>query len=539
MPRAPATFLHDVLKYLDRAGRGFYSQVSFRPAAQAFSRSTLVWSPTTPDRQVFATMLLRQMLRFAPSLILPALTSLSATFFYTRIMSPGDYGFYGLALTSMNVTNAAFFVWLQVASARLIAQATGPEQVQSFKSTSYLLFAAAAVLLLASAGVVAATIPGSDMSRLILLGVPLALARGLLSMNQVFHRNDFRALRYNLLECGQAVLGLILGLALVRGGHLGGAGAVLGVTGGLALMILADLPSWRGLSLRRAKRGSLSALLRFGLPLIAALALFTLIPALGQFVITKDLGVAELGGYMAGYTLVDRMVSMAFMVVITPSYPLLMNRLEREGVSGARDQTYRNGTVMLGVGLPLCAGLVLASGQIAQFFVGPEFRAAASRVMPWVAIIATINGLTSQYLDHAFHLAKRTSLLLLTQGPAVLVAAVANLILVPRCGYMGAVDGTLCAYLVLMGLSIAIGRFAFPMKFPFLPGFQILISAILMAAYIRILDFQLNFSGLCEIILSGSMIYLASILAFNVMDARIHLIHIFRSRMLPRNPDSP
>lgn len=471
-------------------------------------------------------MLLRQMLRFAPSLILPALISLLATFVYTRIMVPQDYGIYALALTSMNVMNAGFFVWVQVATARLVAQTDRPQDAESFRATTYLVFAISAVVLAVGAFVVSAMTSGGEFFRLALLCVPLAFARGLLSMNQVFHRNALRAVHYNGLECGQAALGLILGLAFVRFGHLGGAGAVLGMTGGLMLMILVDVRSLLNLSLRHASRRNLFALLKFGLPLVGALALFTLIPAVGQFIIVRDFGVAELGGYMAGYTLIDRIVSMIFMVVVTPSYPLLVNRLEREGLEGARDQTYRTGAVMLGVGLPTCVGLILASGQIDQLFIGPEFRSAAGRVMPWIAVAATVNGLTSQYFDHAFHLAKKTYLLFLTQGPAVVFSVFANLALVPRFGYIGAVYGTLGSYVALMILSLIVGRFAFPMKFPIVPGLQIVIATAVMAFAVHIIDFNLSFVGLCEMIFFGLAVYFTFIMIFNVMDIRRIFLNI-------------
>lgn len=465
-------------------------------------------------------MLLRQIINFAPSLIVPALVSMLATVLYTRLMTPSEFGFYALAMTSMNLLNAAFFVWLQVATSRLVAEANRLEVVGKFRAASYTVFGISALILVLCTMVLCAVAPTGAFRTVAPVCVSLTLARALLSMNQVFHRSTFRVLRYNLLEGGQAALGLAIGLILVHFGRFGGAGAVAGITIGLVLILLADFSSLLNLPFRSVDRQSLYGLLRFGLPLIGALALFTLIPALGQFIIVHDLGVAELGGYMAGYTLVDRIMSMVFMIVVTPSYPLLVNRLEREGPEGARDQTFRTGTVMLGVGLPACVGLVLASGHMVEFFIGPEFRDVARQVMPWIAVAATINGLTSQYCDHAFHLGKKTYLLAFTQGPVVLFSLAANLVLVPRFGYMGAVYGTLSAYFVLMILSVTVGRFAFPMKFPFLPALQIGACTATMGIVVGILKFKLNTTGFVEMIMVGFVVYFAMFLVLDIMNIR-------------------
>src|SRR6185312_7319675 len=100
-------------------------------------------------------------------------------------------------------------------------------------------------------------------------------------------------------------------------------------------------------------------------------------------------------------------------------------------------------------------------------------RAGAMQVMPWIAAAAILNGMSTHYFDHAFHLGKKSHLLLFTQGPTAAFNLVMNLTLIPRYGYMGAVYSNVCSYILLLTLSICVGRRAFAVRFPFLPAVQI------------------------------------------------------------------
>ena len=54
--------------------------------------------------------------------------------------------------------------------------------------------------------------------------------------------------------------------------------------------------------------------------------------------------------------------------------------------------------------------------------------------------------------------------------------------MIPRYGYMGAAYSAVTSYLLLITLSIALGRRIFAIRFPFKPAFQIACSVALMAA---------------------------------------------------------
>lgn len=473
-------------------------------------------------------MLARHIIGYMPSLAVPAATSFISIFCYTRLLTTGEYGHYALTLSGMTLINLVFFYWLQMSLTRLMPQAIHDGYASQLRATSLIAFAAIGAVLIACVALLTGLIPLGDLAQVAWLAVPLALARSLLNLNQTFHRSNLDFKRYNIVECGQSVLGLGLGLALVWFFHLGNNGAIIGMIIGMSCMTLVDRRELLSLSLASFSRPLLMDIVRFGLPMALSCGLAFIISSSDRFLIEHFRSAAEVGIYAAGYSLMDRIMQTIFMVVATPSFPLLVHKLEHEGVEAARAQTYQNGVAALALALPACAGLILVMHPLASVLIGSDFRDGALQVMPWIALSTLLSGLSAHYFDHAFFLAKKPRLLLYTQGPAALLNLALNLIWIPQYGYLGAAYSTTLSYALLMTLSICIGRRIFAIRFPFKPALQIAGAVALMAAALKAFSFPDTLPGLIAMLLIGGAVYALAILAFNVMDARRRLLRLLR-----------
>lgn len=474
-------------------------------------------------------MLGKHVLGYIPSNVVPALTAFGAVFCYTRLLSPEDYGHYALALNSMTLLNAVFFTWLQTSLPRLMPEAARAGRAAQLRATTYAAFAGMSIVMILCALLFIGTVPLGSLTQVAWLAVPLALARAFLNMNQAFHRSALNFRTYNLIECGQAVLGFGIGLALVYFLQLGNLGATSGMIIGMACMALVDLRQLRQLALVNFSLPVLRTIIKFGLPLTLSYGFAFIISTSDRFMIEHFHGAAAVGIYAAGFTLMDRVATIIFMMVALPAFPLTIHKLEHEGHEAAREQTYMNGVVMLALALPACAGLVLTNTQLATVFIGESFRAGALQIMPWIACSAILNGMATHYFDHAFHLAKKPYLLLFTQGPTALFNLSANLYLIPKYGYMGAVYANVASYLVLLTLSISVGRRAFPIKFPFKPALQIAAAVGAMALVLSMVPFPDGFLGLATKVATGGAVYTAGIWVLNVMDARAKLTRLLKN----------
>lgn len=465
-------------------------------------------------------MLAKQVLGYIPSLLIPAITSFGAIYFYTRLLSTSEFGHYALTLSTMTLLNAVFFYWLQTSLPRLMPQAAKAGSGEQLRITTYLAFAGMTGALLLIALLTLTTAPLGNLKEMAALAVPLALARSLLNINQAIHLSRMDYKRYNIIECGQSLIGFIAGIALVYFFGMGNVGAILGMIFGMTLMAIFDGKMLRGISWKGFDREALRELVRFGVPLIFSFGLGFLISSSDRFIIEHFRDAGEVGIYAAGYSLMDRITVMIFMIVATPSFPLTVNKLEHEGIEAARQQTYANGVAIFALILPACAGLILTTEQLAAFLIGAEFRSGAVEVMPWIAVSAMLNGLSVHYFSHALHLAKKPALLVVAQLPSAIVNLGLNFTLIPEYGYMGAVYATMASYLLLLILTIVIGQRAFPYRFPFLPLLQIMCCVAAMAAVLKLVSFPISVIGLAAEVISGGVVYGAGLLLFNVMDIR-------------------
>jgi O-antigen/teichoic acid export membrane protein len=465
-------------------------------------------------------MLFRHIIGYTPSLIIPALTAFLAVFAYTHLLSPTEYGHYALALNSMNLLNAIFFFWLQVSLPRLMPQAIKEKRDTAFRTTAYAAYASVGAVVIIIGVPFAFFFPFGEFREVAITAIPLALARSVLNLNQSFHRSYLDFGRYNIIECGQAIIGLVVGLALVSLTNLHSAGANVGMIVGMACMLFVDFKTIMKTKWSDFDPEALKEIIRFGAPLVGSFGLGFLISSADRYLIGYFHGAAQIGIYAAGYTLVDRVITMLFMAVATPSFPLAVQRLEQEGVEAAQHQMQRNGIAVLFLILPACAGLLLANEQLVSVLIGGEFRDGALKVVPWIVAASALNGLSTHYLCHTLHLAKKPHLLFWIQIPVAAINLLLNLTLIPRFGYMGAAYATFASYSVLLVMNIWMGFKVFPFPFPFKELAQISASVGLMVLVVSMFDFPVNALGLVEKIAAGCVVYLLALILFDIMDVR-------------------
>lgn len=473
-------------------------------------------------------MLARHVLGYIPSLVIPALMSFAAVYCYTRILSPDEYGRYALVLNTMTLLNAVFFFWLQTSLPRLAPEAARDGKEMELRVTSYVGFGFTSMALMLASFTIVAVMPEGRFTEIAWLSVALTLARSLLNMNLAFHKVKLDFARYNLLECGQSILGVLIGLALVYYFQMGVEGAVLGMVIGIGLMLLVDINTIFTGSRADFSKERLIGIYRFGLPLVLSFGFSFIIAASDKYLIGYFRSVAEVGIYAAAYTVMDRIVTALFMVVATPSFPLLVHRLEHEGLEAAKRQAYINGVAVLMLALPACAGLIFTAPHLAQLLVGPDFRDGVLHVMPWIAVAALLNGLGAHYFDHAFHLAKRPGLFFYTEGPAAMFNLLLNILLIPQYGFVGAAWAAAATYALSLFLSVSIGRRVMPLPFPFKPALQIALATAAMTVVLVWLPFAHNWLGLIFSVLLGGAVYSAIILGFDVMGIRGKVFRVVR-----------
>jgi len=466
-------------------------------------------------------MLGRHIVSYLPSQVIPALTALAAITIYTHLMSPEAYGYYTLMINGHMLLNLVFFGWLYGVVLRLGPKAAREGYGAQLRTTTYGLFAVIALVLVLLTTLFMTLRPGLAIGWVIWFALGLGIARSLLTLHEAWHRGALHIQRYNLLECGQAVLSLIAGVALVYFVPLGARGAATGLLLGIVVMIMVDSGEYVNMARAHFERPILREAMRMGAPLIVSNLLLFILTSSDRFLIEYFDGAGAVGIYAAGYTLVDRIMQVLFMAISMASYSLTIHRLEHEGVEAARAQTYRNGIGVLALAMPACVGLIFCAPQLAAVVIGEDFRDGALRIMPLITLASFCGGLATHYFDHAFMFAKKPHLLLFTQGPGAVLNIILNLLFIPRFGAIGAAYATLASYLLLLTLSIVIGRRAFAIRFPFKPMLQVMGATAAMGLALALISLPLNLFGLMAMAAVGAGVYGAILLLVNLDGARV------------------
>ena len=185
--------------------------------------------------------------------------------------------------------------------------------------------------------------------------------------------------------------------------------------------------------------------------------------------------------------------------------------------------------LVLAIGVPATVGMALLAEPIAGVLLGEQFRQSAALVIPWIALAGLLRGFKLFYLDHAFHLGKRTGLALNTVWfPAVLNIAL-NVLLIPRFGILGAVYATVASFAVAALLSWYLGRRAFAVPLPVAPVVKAVAACVPMALVVLVLDPAAELWALSGAVLAGGVAYGIGAFVLDIARCRTFAMQYLRS----------
>jgi N-acetylglucosaminyldiphosphoundecaprenol N-acetyl-beta-D-mannosaminyltransferase len=461
-------------------------------------------------------MLLRAVLGYAPSNLVPALAALATVVIFTRVLPPDEFGRYAVAQAAVLLVQALAFYGLQLAVTRFHAARHKAGSLPGLLSTTYGCFAALVALALAgSALAIAFLVPDPRLAAVLWAALPLLALRGLVSINLAVHRGALAVGRHNLVECTQTLVGLALAVLAVIGLGQGAPGLVLGLAGGSLLAAVLD---FRLLArhLRRPEPAILREVARFAAPLVLSYALGAVIAYADRLFLERLAGPDMVAIYAVSVGIVDRPVTLLFMAVTLAAFPLAVERLEREGPAAAREQLRHNATALLALAVPAAVGLACVAEPLAAVVVGPDYRAGVAAILPWIAALALIQGITSHYLGHALHLASRTDLFVRLLAPAAVASLVLNPLLIPVWGLAGALTAAFAAQGTALVLTAVTARRVFPIGFPVAQALRVGLAAAIMALAIEAAALPPTLPGLVLAILLGAGVYGAAVLLLDV-----------------------
>lgn len=470
-------------------------------------------------------MLWRHLLGYLPLNLAQALAGFGGIFLLTRLLTPAEYGLYSLVYSIVVITHSLLFTWIEAAVARTYARAEADQRLADHLATAFrYLGLFVAVFAVLGVGLVWLLPVSAEFKTVLGFGIGSMLTKTFLDLSLEARKAAREVRRYSLTQMLNVTGAFILGILFVVFTDLKGAGPFAGVTVAAMATMLFDLPNM----LRRMRGGKsnareLKSFFRYGMPLSLSLILGYILQAGDRFVISALLGNDQVGVYAAGYGTANRSLDVLFVWAGMAASPILISALELGNRDKAKAMARKAFEAMAFLTFPAAAGIALVATPLANVMTGPEFRAGAAQIIPWIALAGLMNGLTTYYLLASFTLSRRTGIMaLVTAIPAILNIAM-NFVLLPKMGLMGAVVSTLVAYAVGMTLTAFLGRKSFPLPLPWIEVLRTVFACTLMALAVLALPLPAGMPDLLRLSLMasvGAIVYGLVAVALNLADCR-------------------
>ena len=320
--------------------------------------------------------------------------------------------------------------------------------------------AAVSLLLAALSGVLAEHVMGGAVYakylRIGALTLPFTLVT--LWCNDLL-RVTFQPWKFVALNVTQTALvaGLTLYLVLARG--LGVAGVLYGKLAGDALASAFGIVLCRHHLRPRFDGAILRAMLRYGLPLVPVAFAYGVIGSLDRWSLQHFASLDEVGTYA---------VALKFFSVVTLGVSAFQLAFMPFAFARAQDpDAPRLYARVLGLYVAIATTGALAAGLLAPIgirLLATRDYAGAARPALWLCFAAVAQG--AYYVSAlGINLSLRNALLGFAAGGAALIAAVANLWLVPRSGAEGAAVATFAGYASSAALTYAIAQRVHPLPY--------------------------------------------------------------------------
>ena len=393
-----------------------------------------------------------------------SLVSLLLLPIYTLYLSKEEYGVIAMLLTIEAVAKILFRWGVDTAFMRMYFDCVDQTARKRLASTIFWFLAAANGLLL-----IAGLAASSWLSERLFGTTGQALLIALVIANTFvvgFYFIPFQVLRirdksgvFISLVFSRSAATILARLALVIGASMGVLGVVVAdvvVTAVFTLVLI----RWFAPLIRPTASGPLlREALAFGLPRIPHAVANQVIGVADKYFLNAFVSIGEVGLYSIGasFGLGLKLFLSAFEYAWTPFFLGAMKEPDAKEI-------YRKvSTYVVAALILLVAGLCAVSTDLVRLWTAPAFHAAAA-VTPWIALGVMFQGL---YLVGSIGLiiSRRTSRYPLATGIAAATSVLANVLLIPRFGILGAAWSQTIAYGTLAAVTIAFSWRVYPIRY--------------------------------------------------------------------------
>lgn len=464
----------------------------------------------------------KDLLKYLPSKILPALVSFISLPIFTRIFSSDVYGQYTLVLNLVNIFTL-ILGWMSMSIIRFYPEYERRNKLGYFLTNNLVFLAFSVISTMIVYTIIMLLFKNSinaELYSLLWFGLPLLVVSATFSITQNILRAQRKVNMYSFSVVWKSAFTFLVGLLLVKYTQLGISALLISA---ILAMCIFSLLGYRNtfqgnISLTIFKKVDYqlgTSMLAYSLPLVIVNLAAWILSLSDRFMLELYRDSSEVGIYAATYQFSEQSIMMVATLFMMAGRPLLVRIWENQGEKQAKRFISNLTRYYLILSVPIVFGITALSKPLSALLFGDDFFE-GYKVLPYIVIGAFFLGLQQRFQD-GFILEKKTSFLYKVFLIAALVNIGINLVVIPMYGFIGAGISTVLSYILLLTLMIINSRKTLKWNFPFRTLFISSASSIIMITAIYFISLVIQ-NLLLYIIISvvvGALIYFSSLLLFN------------------------
>jgi O-antigen/teichoic acid export membrane protein len=427
--------------------------------------------------------LLKDIVRYVPSRIIPALAGFIFYPIATRLFEPADFSQYALIVAAVGLLTI-FGTWTSSSIIRFFPaydkSGAGDNFTFTILKLSFISILTIAVLALLAVLLARRYIPPGHL-QLLIAGICYFLLDAFFLVFSSFLRIKRRLHWYSGFVAWKSITALIFGFILVVMADFG----VEGLVWGYALSVGIILPIlWiKAVGLKQKQWGQAdtiptSTLTKYSFPLVAAGIAAWVLSLSDRYMIGLLRSADEVGIYSVGYDIADKSIMFLVMLFAQAFTPLAVIAWENKGQEESGKFMLQGTRHFLLLGIPAVVGISVLREPILHLLSTPSYYAAAG-IVPYVALGGLLLGISQRFYT-ILGISKKTHLIMYGMILAAVLNIVLNLFLVPSYGYKAAAITTLISYGLLLIFNVWASVRLFAWKFPLRSTMRALGAATIM-----------------------------------------------------------
>jgi O-antigen/teichoic acid export membrane protein len=449
--------------------------------------------------------LLKDLARYVPSKIVPALVGFVSIPLLTKLFPPDAYGDYRLALAAVVLVGTAAG-WLPSSILRFFPAQDSKGNLGFFYANLFRFWAFSTLVL--SAIWVLVLVMGREsindrLYQYLWISLALLISQSIFGALAALVRSRREINSYSFASMWRAVMVLAVGAFFVLVVGTGPEGFLWGmILAGLSTIPILWPKASRDVSVDFSSgvdRHLASGMARYAFPLMLGSFAGWLLKLSDRFLIEAFATSTDLGIYSAAYGLAEQSIGVIIQLFHLP-FVVMGNQIwERDGSEAAAKFVSQVTRFFMVVAIPAVVGISVLSKPLMTVMTGPEY-VVGYRIMPWVASGMLLYGF-SQWFLAAFMFTKRMAF----NTVGIVVGGVANvalnLILIPRYGYEAAAITSLIGFGVVLVVIIPKSRQLFLWRFPLRSLARIGLASGVMGLLLVLLQSLTEFSAVYDLVL--------------------------------------